>query len=362
MSFVLGRTVGGYEFLDIVRSSKTQISYRVRNALTGRVEMLRILQEGLQHDQLRVERFLREMKVHAHLSHANIVAFHNAMEIEGRFVIVTELVEGVTLAERLTMGPLPLRKAFSYMYQALEALGYAHAQGVVHRDLTTDRMIVTPDGTLKLCDFGLAKSLTSPELTQVGTVVGTLGYISPEQVKGSPTLDARTDLYSLGVVFYEMVTGRLPFEAKSQFEIMLAHVRETPKPPSEVNPAVPEELDEIILKAMAKDPADRFQNADEFHTALSDVDPALGRVSPRVQPLAAHDVMEPPVAPIQARPLVSGPIALPASPQPAANMSTPLFRAMVSSRSDISELTIIGIVTAVVGVVAVFAYVLMSKL
>ncbi len=361
MSFVLGRTVGGYEFLDIINSSKTQISYRVRNALTGRVEMLRILQEGLQHDQLRVERFLREMKLHSHLVHANIVAFHNALEIEGRLVIVTELVEGVTLAERLTLGPLPLREAFSYMYQALDALGYAHAQAVVHRDLTSGRMIVTPDGTLKLCDFGLAKSLTSPELTQVGTVIGTLGYISPEQVKGSPTLDARTDLYSLGVVFYEMVTGRLPFHAKSQFEIMLAHVKETPKPPSEVNAAVPEELDHIILKAMAKDPADRFQNADEFHTALSVVDAAMDRVSGKVQPLAAQDVMEPPVAPSEARPLVSGPIALPASLQPAASMSTSLFREMLSSHSDISELTIIGIVTAVVGVVAAFAYALMSK-
>jgi serine/threonine-protein kinase len=182
--------------------------------------------------------------------------------------MTTELVEGTSLAQRLELGPLSMEEAVSCFSQVLSGLAHAHALGVVHRDLTPSNIILTPEGRVKLTGFALAKATTDPQLTQPGTVMGSLDYISPEQVKGLSEVDARTDIYSLGVVLYEAVTGRKPFEEKSQFEVMLAHVNSIPLAPSMVNSQVPAELSEIVLKAMAKHPAARFQTAEEFRQSL----------------------------------------------------------------------------------------------
>jgi serine/threonine-protein kinase len=134
-------------------------------------------------------------------------------------------------------------------------------------------MIITPDRTLKLTGFELAKAFNGPQLTQVGTVMGSLQYISPEQVRGARDIDGRADLYSLGVVFYEAVTGKLPFDSASQFDLMLAHVNKPPQPPTDARPGLPPELNEIILRALAKDPLDRYQTAREFREVLEHVQP-----------------------------------------------------------------------------------------
>jgi serine/threonine-protein kinase len=168
----------------------------------------------------------------------------------------------------MELGALPAAEALGYASQVLSALECAHALGLVHRDVTPSNIILTPDGSVKLTGFGFAKATADPQLTQPGTVIGRLDYISPEQIKGLRNLDGRTDIYSLGVVLYEAVTGCSPFPRKSQFEIMLAHVNELPPAPSIVNPTVPAELSEIILTAMAKDPANRFQTAEEFRRRL----------------------------------------------------------------------------------------------
>jgi eukaryotic-like serine/threonine-protein kinase len=269
MAFELGQKVGEYELLDVLERSKSGVSYRVRNVLAQRFETLKLLPKSMQEDNDKVERFVREIKVHARLSHPNVVTFYNATVLEGQLVMTTELVEGSTLADVLEAGPVPLPQAVSYVSQVLSALSYAHQHGVVHREITPEHIIVTPDGAVKLGGFGLAKGANDPQLTQAGAVLGSLRYISPEQVKGSTSLDGRADLYSLGVVLYQMVTGRLPFESKSQFDVMLAHVNQAPQPPLQLAPDLPPALNEIILKALAKDPAERFASAEEFQAALA---------------------------------------------------------------------------------------------
>lgn len=274
MSFELGQTVGGYEFIDVLERSKAGVTYKVRNILLQRFEALKVLPPGWEEDQERAERFLREMKVHARLQHPNIVAFYSAGRLGDQMVMTTELVEGLTLEQMLETNPLAVADAVRYMGQALAALDRAHEQGIVHREITPAHMIITPDATLKLTGFGLAKAANAPQLTQVGTVMGSLQYISPEQVKGAPNIDGRADLYSLGVVFYQAVTGKLPFDSASQFDLMLAHVNKAPQPPIELCPGLPAAVNEIILKALAKEPLDRYQTAKEFREALEIVQPA----------------------------------------------------------------------------------------
>ena len=168
------------------------------------------------------------------------------------------------------MGPFPPSEALDYIDQVLAALSYAHAKGIIHRDIKPANMMLTPRGVLKLMDFGIARSGNDLGLTVTGTTLGSFDYMSPEQVQAQPT-DARSDLYSVGVSLYEMVTGERMFSATSSYSIMQAHVLETPRPPIEVQSSLPKPLSDMILMAVAKNPADRFQTADAFRNALSQI-------------------------------------------------------------------------------------------
>lgn len=271
MTFELGTRVGDYQFIDVLESNREGTVYKVRNVLEQRYEILRVLSEATQSDPVRLERFQREAKILARLNHPHIVSYRASSQMGGRFVLATEMVEGTNLAERLEIGPISLPDAVRHIWQALEALESAHAEGVVHRDVSPSKLLLTSDGELKLSGFSLARSTADPRLTQAGVAIGTADYMSPEQVQASSELDARSDLYSLGAVFYELITGRKLFVAESQFDVMLAHVETIPEPPSKYNPNVPPELDALILKALAKRPDHRYQSALEFREALMSI-------------------------------------------------------------------------------------------
>jgi serine/threonine-protein kinase len=231
---------------------------------------MKVLLASLQRDQDFATRFLREIKVQARLVHPNIAQLYTAFEHQGNLMMILELVDGFSLLEMLRHGRIPLASAVGYASQALTALSYAHAQGVIHRDIKPGNIMVTRTGVVKLMDFGIAKAATDRSLTVTGNLIGSLYYMSPEQVRAE-AIDSRSDLYSVGVVLYQMATGRKPFEGDSEYLIMRAQVEHVPPPPSAIDTAVPEELNQIILRALAKDPAERFQTGEEFREALQHV-------------------------------------------------------------------------------------------
>jgi serine/threonine-protein kinase len=274
MAFEIGQKVGPYEIIAVQENSRTGRAYKVRNTMADRFELLRILPDELQENREEQERFLREIKVHARLSHPNIVSFHTATELAGQAVMTAEFFDGTTLEKRLEAEPMQEKEAVALMSRVLSALSYAHEHGVVHREVSPPNILLGPDGAVKLTGFGLAKSASDPQLTCAGTVMGWLEYMSPEQVKGSATLDSRTDIYSAGAVLYEMVTGKIPFVRKTQFDLMMAHVTAPPPSPLSLKPDLSMELSHIIVKALAKHPAERFQTAAQFREALERLEAA----------------------------------------------------------------------------------------
>ena len=271
MPFEIGQAIGDYEILDVLDATVGGVTYKVRNQLAGRLEALKILPADLRQDRERVERFLREIKILARLDHPNIASFYTAMEIDGELAMTSELIPGMTLEQRLQQSSISLKQAVDYTLQVLAGLCHAHSQGVVHRNIAPSSIMVTPKGNVKIGEFGYAKALSDPRLTLTGAVLGPMCYLAPEQVKGIPDLDARTDLYALGMVLYELVTGKRAFDSKNQFDVMEAQVRSLPEPPSSVRSDLPKALDAVIFTAVAKDPAERYQSASDFGAALERV-------------------------------------------------------------------------------------------
>ncbi|MEO8594599.1 MAG: serine/threonine-protein kinase, partial [Candidatus Solibacter sp.] len=268
MEFELGQTYSGYKILDVVRRSRSAVQYRVQNTLAQRVESLSTLTGAAVEDPDAAERFLREVRIRARLSHPHILTFYTAVPIEGRMAMTTELPDSQSLADRLLVGPLPWREALEITRQLLDAFECLHRQSFVHLDVTPEN-ILFGEGFCKLADFSHARPIDPVQQAESGNVTGNPRYISPEQVKGEGNLDARSDLYSLGVVLYEMLCGCPPFGSRSQFELMMAHVHKMPAAPSSVNPRVPTELDALVLRALAKERAERFQSAGDFCDAIA---------------------------------------------------------------------------------------------
>lgn len=268
MNYEIGSRVGDYEILEILGAGGMGRVYKVRNVISDRAEAMKVLLPDLEGNPSLADRFMREIKVQASLDHPNIAALHTALRLDNQLMMLMEYVEGTTLDALMETGPVPINKAADYIAQVLSALSYAHARGVVHRDLKPANMMVTAGGLVKLMDFGIAKMTADRKLTQTGSTVGSLYYMSPEQIKGAVDLDPRSDLYSLGVSLYEIVTGARPFQGDSEYSIMAAHLQGNPPPPIQVSPNLPAGLNEIILQALEKDPAKRFQTADAFRNAL----------------------------------------------------------------------------------------------
>ena len=243
--------------------------YLAHDQLLNRPVALKALFPEYAREPSFVERFRREAQAAANLNHPNIVAIYDWGQEDGTYFIVMEYVEGQVLRDLIRAeGPLDPNQAAEIAAEIASALGFAHRNGVVHRDVKPGNVLLTRSGTVKVTDFGIARAGASDGLTQTGSVMGTATYFSPEQAQGLP-VDGRSDLYALGVVLYEMVTGVAPFTADSPVSVAYKHVREEPALPSERNPDVPPDLERIIMTALAKDAGGRYQTADDMRADLA---------------------------------------------------------------------------------------------
>ena len=327
MLYEPGQQVGDYQILEILGAGGMGRVYKVRNVISDRVEAMKILLPNLRDNQQLAERFLREIKVQASLTHPNIATLHTALREDNQLLMIMEFVEGRSLDDMIKFGPLAPADAINYISQTLDALQCAHEHGVVHRDIKPANMMVTNRGEVKLMDFGIARLQADRKLTQTGSTVGSLYYMSPEQINGVQDLDARSDLYSLGISLYQMVTGHRPFEGDSDFKIMAGHLQQAPIPPIQLDPNVPEALNQAILMAIAKDPAHRFQSAKAMKGALA----SMGAMPSHAAPVATasqpvRTLPTQPTQPVYAAP----PGAPPMSPPRPASSRRGLYMAVGS--------------------------------
>jgi beta-lactam-binding protein with PASTA domain/predicted Ser/Thr protein kinase len=244
--------------------------YLAEDQELGRRVAIKILNDRHANDDQFVERFRREAKNAAALSHPNIVSIYDRGEAEGTYYIAMEYLDGRSLKELIVgRGPAPVKVAVEYARQILSALRFAHRHGIVHRDIKPHNVLVDGEGRVKVTDFGIARAGAS-QMTEAGSIVGTAQYLSPEQARGA-NVDQRSDLYSLGVVLYELLTGEAPFEGDTPVEIAMKHLSAVPDPPSSHRPDLPRELDLVVMRALAKDPDDRYQSAEEMEADLERV-------------------------------------------------------------------------------------------
>jgi Tol biopolymer transport system component len=282
MPIAAGSRLGPYEILTLLGAGGMGEVYKARDTRLGRDVAVKILQSGEEAPEELRQRFEREARAISQLSHPHICALYDVGSHEGTEYLVMEYLEGETLADRLAKGPLPLAQMLPFGIQIADALDRAHRQGIVHRDLKPGNVMLTKSG-VKLLDFGLARTLSpqaaptgltslptmaSPQkLTQQGTILGTFQYMAPEQLEGSDA-DARSDIFALGAVLYEMATGRRAFEGKSQASLIGAILKDTPPPPSSIAPITPPALDRVVGTCLSKDPEDRFQTAHDARLQL----------------------------------------------------------------------------------------------
>jgi serine/threonine-protein kinase len=282
MPFQTGDTVGSYRIRKVAGQGASGTVFQVEHLVTKRVEALKVTSACLAAGDGQASPFQREIEVHASLNHAHIASVHNAFLHGSRMCLVMEWVEGESLSARIAAGSIPLSLAINITCQILSALDHAHRRQVIHRDIKPGNILLAANSHAKLADFGLAKPEANLELSQPGVALGSVHYMAPEQVRGLQKADARADLYSVGIVLYELVTGRRPFDGDDAFSVMKAHVEQPPVPPASLVRGLPAELNRIILRAMEKDPSRRFHTAAEFLGEMQAVDAGMAtRSRPR---------------------------------------------------------------------------------
>ena len=269
MSFKVGENVGPYRIIEQLGQGGMATVYKAYHASLDRYVAIKVLHQAFNEDTTFIGRFQREARVVAKLEHPNIVPVYDYAEHDKRPYLVMKFIEGDTLKSYLNKGPLSSKMIEQVVDSVGSALGYAHTQGILHRDIKPSNVLISVDGTMYLADFGLARIAQAGESTlSADSIMGTPQYISPEQAMGKKDLDSGTDIYSFGVMLYEMVVGQVPFNADTPFSIIHDHIY-TPLPlPMDVNPKVPEPVQRVLLKALAKDRQDRFATVEELIRAF----------------------------------------------------------------------------------------------
>ena len=259
----LNTWIGEYRLVGFLGAGGMGEVYRGLHSKIGRIAAVKVLSQAAC-DPSFVERFLNEAQIQARLQHPNIVTLYDFLEYNGRPCIIMEYIEGETLTDRiLARGSLPLSEAITTFKAIVEAIDYVHSQGIIHRDIKSTNVKISSTGHVKVLDFGIAKSSTSPQLTVTGGVIGTIQYLAPEQFRGE-TANERTDIWALGVLLYEMVTGHMPFEATTLGELLDKIGKANYVQPSVLNSAVPRQLQSIVARCLKKNPWDRYRSAKEL--------------------------------------------------------------------------------------------------
>jgi eukaryotic-like serine/threonine-protein kinase len=332
---MIGHQVGDYRIVSQLGEGGMGMVYKAEHATLGQVVAVKSLHPSLLGNQAAKDRFVREAQALARLNHPNIIGLLNFISDDNGCFIVMEYAEGEDLEHKLErMGLIPPPQCLPWFMEACRGLNYAHQQGIIHRDIKPSNIIVHPAGTTKLLDFGTAKLVDAQRLTQQGMTLGTVIYMSKEQLLGKP-LDAASDVYSLGVTLYECVTSHLPFYDEEERKLVVKIAKEDPIPPRQHYPGISPQLEAIILKAMAKDPKQRYPSALEFEQALAALPEAGSGVVPPVV-AATPNFPAPtvnPAAPVAPSPVVPAPA--PAAPGQPINLSellfTPLFLAGIAA-------------------------------
>ncbi len=270
---MIGKQLGGrYEILGRVGGGGMAIVYKGLDNLLHRHVAVKVLRQQYVHDEEFIQRFRREAQAAASLSHPNVVSIYDVGQEEDIHYIVMEYIEGTTLNELIKeKAPLQVEEAVHVAIQICDALDHAHHNQIIHRDIKPHNILIGKNGRVKVTDFGIARAVTSSTITQTGSVVGSVHYFSPEHAKGTPTGE-QSDLYSLGIVMYQMLTGRLPFLGESPISVALKHLQEDVEEPRKVNPLIPQSVENIILRAMRKSTSERYRSAKDM---LSDLESCL---------------------------------------------------------------------------------------
>ncbi|MGE5443190.1 MAG: serine/threonine protein kinase [Ignavibacteriales bacterium] len=265
-----GKTVGNYKIIEEIGNGGMGRVYKAIHLTLNRIVAVKMIHPNLVDDLAVIKRFYKEAKTQARLNHPNIVTVYDFLEIGGNYFIIMEYVHGESVGKILSeQGPFEPYIALSIFRQMLTGIGYAHLKRVIHRDIKPNNFILTPS-IVKITDFGIAQIIGDPGLGPTEAVFGTPRYMSPEQILGG-TIDHRTDIYSLGVTFYEMLTGRVPFNSDSDYEIKKGHLELPPPLPTQIRLDIPRELENIVLRALLKKPEERFQSVNEFIIALENI-------------------------------------------------------------------------------------------
>ena len=293
---MIGNLVGSYKVTDKIGEGGMGAVFKGIDLMLEREVAIKMLRPELASQPQVVERFRSEAVTLAKLNHPNIATLYSFLRQGEDFFMVMEFVRGETLDSLIRRsGAMPSDRAIALLCQALEGIDHAHRMGIIHRDVKPANMMLTETGTLKVMDFGIARVLGTSRMTKQGNIVGTIEYMSPEQVRGLET-DARSDIYSLGILLYEMLTGRVPFSSDSEYDLMKMQIEDAPEPPRVFSPHIPQAVEQAIMRSLAKRSEARFQGAAEFRNALlSAIGAAVAHPTPMIS--AA------PVAPLPKTPL-----------------------------------------------------------